>query len=141
MDIESRTGSTQGSPEFFTGDVWVNSIAAPKFPGQRAIAALVRFAPCARTAWHSHALGQTLHVVSGVALLGTRDGQVIRAYPGQTIYTPPGEEHWHGATPEDFMSHLAVLDRGDDPATTTVWLEHVEDADYLRSTIPGEEIP
>ena len=119
MDIESRTGSTQGSPEFFTGDVWVNSIAAPKFPGQRAIAALVRFAPCARTAWHSHALGQTLHVVSGVALLGTRDGQVIRAYPGQTIYTPPG----------------------DDPATTTVWLEHVEDADYLRSTIPGEEIP
>ena len=130
MDIESRTGSTQGSPEFFTGDVWVNSIAAPKFPGQRAIAALVRFAPCARTAWHSHALGQTLHVVSGVALLGTRDGQVIRAYPGQTIYTPP-----------DFMSHLAVLDQGDDPATTTVWLEHVEDADYLRSTIPGEEIP
>ena len=55
MDIESRTGSTQGSPEFFTGDVWVNSIAAPKFPGQRAIAALVRFAPCARAAWHSPA--------------------------------------------------------------------------------------
>ena len=90
MDIESRTGSTQGSPEFSQETVWVNSIAAPKFPGQRAIAALVRFAPCARTAWHSHALGQTLHVVSGVALLGTRDGQVIRAYPRTDHLHPAG---------------------------------------------------
>jgi quercetin dioxygenase-like cupin family protein len=92
----------------------------------------VRFSPGAHTAWHSHALGQTLHITEGVALIGTRDGRVIEARPGDTVYTPPGEEHWHGATPDDFMEHLAMLDNGDDPATTTTWLEHLSDAEYRR---------
>ena len=72
--------------------------------------ALVRFAPGARTAWHRHPRGQTLHVVSGVALMGTRDGEVLRVAAGETAYCPPGEDHWHGATPDDFMEHLAMLE-------------------------------
>ena len=92
----------------------------------------VRFLPGARTAWHSHARGQTLHVTEGVALLGSRDGTVIEALPGQTIYTPPGEEHWHGATPDDYMEHLAMSESADDPSTTTTWREHVSDDDYRR---------
>lgn len=96
------------------------------------IVSTVRFAPGAHTAWHSHANGQTLHITAGVALIGTRDGQIIKATPGQTIYTPPGEEHWHGATPDDFMIHLAMLENADNPSTTTTWLEHVADADYHR---------
>jgi quercetin dioxygenase-like cupin family protein len=93
---------------------------------------LVRFAPGARTAWHSHARGQYLRVTEGTALVGTRDGRVIEAEPGQTVYTSPGEEHWHGATAGCFMQHLALLERADDPADTTTWLEHVSDEEYRR---------
>jgi quercetin dioxygenase-like cupin family protein len=93
---------------------------------------LVRFAPGARTAWHSHARGQYLRVTEGIARVGTRDGVVVEAHPGQTIYTPPGEEHWHGATEDCFMQHLALLESADDPAETTTWLEHVTDEEYSR---------
>ncbi|GAB3799819.1 cupin domain-containing protein [Humibacter antri] len=132
MNLESKKPTAKGQEATFTGDVWVDPIAAPIAEGQRMIVSKVRFAPGAHTAWHSHALGQTLHVTEGVALVGTRDGRVIQAHPGETIYTPPGEEHWHGATPDDFMEHLAMLDSGDDPASTTVWLEHLTDAEYHR---------
>lgn len=132
MEIIPKQPTGKGPAATFTGDVYVDSIAAPRAEGQRMVVARVRFTPGARTAWHSHALGQTLHVTEGVALLGTRDGRIIRATPGETIYTAPGEEHWHGATPEDFMEHLAMLDNGDDPATTTDWLEHVSDEEYGR---------
>ena len=67
---------------------------------------------------------------SGHGAVRTRDGHVVKAHPGQTIYTPPGEEHWHGATPECWMEHLAMLEAGDDPATSTTWLEHVTEQDY-----------
>ena len=97
------------------------------------VVARLRFALGAHTAWHSHERGQTLHVTEGVALIGTRDGTVVRATPGETIYAPPGEEHWHGATEDDFMEHLAMLENGDDPAATTNWLEHVSDDDYRRA--------
>jgi quercetin dioxygenase-like cupin family protein len=119
-------------PENFTGDVWVDGIASPQQDSQRMGVAKVRFSPGARTAWHSHAMGQTLHVTDGVALMQSRGGEIIEVHPGQTVYTPPGEEHWHGATPEDFMEHLAMLENGDDPATTTTWLEHVTDTEYHR---------
>ena len=132
MNIESKNPTSKGPAEWFTGDVWIDQIAAPKADGQRANVGCVRFAPGARTAWHSHALGQTLHIAEGIALLGTRDGTIIEAHPGQTIYTPPGEEHWHGATPEDFMAHLAVYDASIDPSTGATWLEHVSDDDYHR---------
>ncbi|GAA2713113.1 cupin domain-containing protein [Micromonospora olivasterospora] len=69
--------------------------------------ALVRFTPGARTNWHSHAVGQTLHATEGVGLVGTRDGSVLRVHAGETVLCPPGEQHWHGAAEDTFMSHLA----------------------------------
>lgn len=132
MRIVPKSATVKNPPQQFTGDVWVDAIASPQNDDQRATVAVVRFSPGARTAWHSHARGQTLHITEGVALLGSRDGTVIEARPGQTIYTPPGEEHWHGATPDDFMQHLACLEMGEDAAATTVWLEHVTDAEYHR---------
>lgn len=136
MQIEPTSPSAHAPADQFTGDVWVERITAPREDGQKAVASLVRFSPGARTAWHSHALGQTLHIVSGRGYVGTRDGAVIEAVPGQTIYTPPGEEHWHGATADNFMEHLALLDQADDPSTTTTWLEYVDDVAYPST---GEE--
>jgi quercetin dioxygenase-like cupin family protein len=132
MNRLPKPATSKNPPEQFTGDVWLDVIATPQNANQRMIVSTVRFAPGAHTAWHSHANGQTLHITAGVALIGTRDGQIIEATPGQTIYTPPGEEHWHGATPDDFMIHLAMLENADNPSTTTTWLEHVTDADYHR---------
>jgi len=129
MNIEPKKPTTKNPPEQFTGDVYLDVIAAPQDEGQRMIVSKVRFLPGARTAWHSHALGQTLHVTEGVALMGTRDGVVIEVHPGQTVYTPPGEEHWHGATPDSYMEHLAMLENKDN-VTTTTWLEHVPDIQY-----------
>ncbi|MGF0118352.1 (R)-mandelonitrile lyase [Promicromonospora sp. Marseille-Q5078] len=133
----ARPATTKNPPEMFAGDVWLDPIVSPQDGDQRMTVALVRFAPGARTAWHSHARGQTLHVTSGVALFGSRDGAVIEAHPGETVYCPPGEEHWHGATPDAFMEHLAMLEGADDPATTTTWLEHVTDAQYAASRTTG----
>jgi quercetin dioxygenase-like cupin family protein len=131
MQINPRTSTTKNPPEQFTGDVWLDPIASPREEGQRMIVAKVRFAPGARTAWHSHARGQTLHVTQGIAWVQSRRGEKVKLHAGQTVYCPPGEEHWHGAAPDSFMEHLAMLDNADDPATTTTWLEHVIDTDYL----------
>lgn len=132
MQIIPKKPTVKNPPEQFTGDVYLDVIAVPQDDDQSMVVSKVRFMPGARTAWHSHARGQTLHVTEGVALMGTRDGGVLAVQPGQTVYTPAGEEHWHGATPEDYMEHLAMLENGDDPATTTTWLEHVADEDYRR---------
>jgi len=130
MQVDDRLPTTKNPAAQFTGDVWLDPIANPREPGQRMVVAKVRFAPGARTAWHSHALGQTLHITQGVAWVQSRGGAKVEAHPGQTLYCPPGEEHWHGAAPDSFMEHLAMLDSGD-PATTTSWLEHVSDEEYL----------
>jgi quercetin dioxygenase-like cupin family protein len=130
MEIVLRPATVKNPPEQFTGDVWLDPRAGPRAEGQRMVVGRVRFAPGARTAWHSHALGQTLHVMQGVAWIGTRDGNKIEAAAGQTVYCPPGEAHWHGAAPDAFMEHLAMLDMADDPATTTTWLEHVTEEQY-----------
>jgi quercetin dioxygenase-like cupin family protein len=126
----TKTATAKNPPERFEGDVWLDPIVGPQDGDQRMTVALVRFAPGARTAWHSHARGQTLHVTSGVALVQSRGEAVLEVRPGETVYCPPGEEHWHGATPTDFMEHLAMLEGADDPATTTTWLEHVTDEEY-----------
>jgi len=131
MNIEPKEPTAKGSADWFTGDVWVDPIATRKAEPSRMIVSRVRFAPGAHTAWHSHAVGQTLHVASGVALMQARGGEIIEVHPGQTVYTPPGEEHWHGATPDDFMEHLAMLEAvAEGPETS--WLEHVADDDYHR---------
>jgi quercetin dioxygenase-like cupin family protein len=130
VELDPRPATVKNPPEQFTGDVWLDPLAGPRAEGQRMVVGRVRFAPGARTAWHSHALGQTLHVTQGVAWVGTRDGNRVEATAGQTVYCPPREEHWHGAAPDSFMEHLAMLDMADDPATTTTWLEHVTDEQY-----------
>lgn len=130
MEIQQEQPTVKNPPEQFTGDVYLDPIASPQEAGQTMTVAKVRFLPGARTAWHSHARGQTLHVTEGVALMGTRDGTVIAVQPGQTVYTPAGEEHWHGATPTRYTEHLAMLESADDPSTTTTWLEHVTDEQY-----------
>ena len=131
-DVEKlpKPPTTKNPATSFTGDVWLDPIASPREPDQRMTVSTVRFSPGAHTAWHSHARGQTLHVREGIAWIGSRDGTVVEATAGQTVYTPPGEEHWHGATPDSWMEHLAMLENADDPATTTTWLEHVADSDY-----------
>jgi quercetin dioxygenase-like cupin family protein len=129
MNIETKEPTAKGPAELFTGDVYVDPIATRKPEPSRMIVSCVRFTPGARTAWHSHARGQTLYITEGVALIGTRDGTIIEVHPGQTVYTPPGEEHWHGATPEQFMTHLAMLE-GADEGDGTSWLEHVTDEQY-----------
>ena len=86
---------------------------------------LVRFMPCARTAWHSHPRGQVLVVTDGVGLVQARGGQVQVIRQGDVIWTPPGEEHWHGAAPDHVMAHHALWE-GDE----TAWGEHVTDAEY-----------
>ena len=92
----------------------------------------VHFAPGARTAWHSHAVGQTLLITEGIALLGTRNVEVIVAGPGQVVYTPPDEEHWHGTAPENFMAHIAIYE-GTADGDGASWLEHVTDNQYTAA--------
>ena len=128
MELKPVTPTAKGPASTFTGDVYVNPIYRGEEPS-RMIVSLVRFTPGARTNWHSHAVGQTLHVTDGIGLVQTRDGTVIRMRPGDTVYTPPGQEHWHGATAGNFMCHLAMLE-GVPGGDGTAWLEPVTDAQY-----------
>jgi quercetin dioxygenase-like cupin family protein len=130
LEIQPKTPSNKGPSEMFTGDVWFDVIAKGEAPSQLRVN-MVRFAPGSQTAWHRHANGQTLHVTEGRGLVQSRGGEVIEIRPGDTIYTPPGEWHWHGAAPEHFMSHLAMweaLDEGQD-GPETEWGEHVDRAE------------
>jgi quercetin dioxygenase-like cupin family protein len=130
MDVRPKPPTVKNPPEQFTGDVWFDVIASPQNEIQRMDVGLVRFAPGARTAWHSHAKGQTLQVTQGVAGMQARGGDLIEVHAGQIVYTPPGEEHWHGATPDDFMEHIAMFENSDDPDATTDWGPHVTDEEY-----------
>jgi len=129
MQIAPKTPTTKGPAAMFTGDVYFDVIAPPQAEPSRMRVNIVRFTPGAHTAWHTHAVGQTLHVVEGRGLIQSRGGEIVEILPGQTIYTPPGEWHWHGATPTDFMSHLAMWEGIADGAETE-WGEHVTDEEY-----------
>lgn len=128
MRVE-RKSTIKNPPEQFTGDVWLDPVAVPQDDGQQAGAGIVRFAPGARTAWHSHPGGQTLRILEGIARIQSRGGEIVEARPGDIIYTPPGEEHWHGAAEDAFMVHLAVWDTLDGQPSAN-WGEHVTDAEY-----------
>jgi quercetin dioxygenase-like cupin family protein len=90
MLIRPKPPTVKNPPEQFTGDVWFDVIASPQGENQRMVVGVVRFAPGARTAWHSHTNGQTLHVTQGVARMQARGGDIIEVQAGQTVYTPPG---------------------------------------------------
>jgi quercetin dioxygenase-like cupin family protein len=133
VEIQPTKPSTKGPAEMFTGDVWFEVIAQGESPSQLRVN-MVRFSPGARTAWHRHANGQTLHVTEGLGLVQSRGGGVIEMRPGDTVYTPPGEWHWHGAAPEHFMCHLAMwesLGEGQD-GPEAEWGEPVAEKDYHR---------
>ncbi|MET0725600.1 MAG: cupin domain-containing protein, partial [Leifsonia sp.] len=131
MEIQPKTPTTKGPAAMFSGDVHFDVIAQGT-PPSRLRVNLVRFAPGAHTAWHRHANGQTLHVTDGHGRVQARGGDIVEMHPGDTVYTPPGEWHWHGAAPEHFMSHLAMweslADGQDGPETE--WGDHVTDEEY-----------
>jgi quercetin dioxygenase-like cupin family protein len=128
VEIQPKRPTVKAPPETFTGDAWFDVIARGEGPSRIRVN-VVRFAPGARNAWHSHALGQTLHVTEGQGLIQARGGDVLEIRPGDTIYTPPGEWHWHGAAPDHFMTHIAMWEAvGDKPETE--WADHVSDDEY-----------
>lgn len=119
--------SQRANPDYFTGTVWQDPIIMAPEPA-RLHALTVHFEPGARTAWHTHPLGQTLHVTQGSGLICKRGEtpQSIRA--GDTIWIPAGVEHWHGAGPTTCMTHIAMQECDENGAAT--WLEQVSDQDY-----------
>jgi quercetin dioxygenase-like cupin family protein/transcriptional regulator with XRE-family HTH domain len=128
MELQSKQASVKGPAERFTGDVWYDVITSGE-PPSRVRVNVVRFTPGARNAWHAHAPGQTLHVTEGMGLIQSRGGQVIQIRAGDTIYTPPGEWHWHGAAPDHFMSHLAIWE-APDAGPESQWGDFVTDEEY-----------
>ena len=131
MDV-TRVGtkpSTRGSADYFTGVARLDPLFAQQAPA-RVAGALVTFEPGARTAWHTHPLGQTLIVVSGLGWAQREGGPVEEIRPGDVVWFPPGEKHWHGASPTTGMSHYAIQEALE--GKTVDWLEHVSDAQYRR---------
>jgi quercetin dioxygenase-like cupin family protein len=107
VEIQPKQASAKGPGEMFTGDVWIDTIARGQEPSRIRVG-MVRFAPSARTAWHSHAVGQTLYVAEGLGRVQSRGTDMVEMRPGDVIYTPAGEWHWHGAAPDHFMTHIAM---------------------------------
>jgi quercetin dioxygenase-like cupin family protein len=130
VELLPKQPTTKGPAGMFTGDVWFDVIAKGEEPSRMRVNT-VRFSPGARTAWHAHAVGQTLHVTEGLGRVQARGGEVIEIRPGDVIHTPPGEWHWHGAGPDDFMTHTAMWEA---PAPGTgpesEWGDLVTDEEY-----------
>jgi quercetin dioxygenase-like cupin family protein len=127
MDIIPRQPSIKGPAELFTGDVYIDPIANGQDPSRIQVNA-VRFNPGARTAWHSHGLGQTLYVTEGVGRIRSRGDEMHEIRAGDIVYTPSDEEHWHGAAPDRFMTHVSMTERAADRADH--WGDQVSDAEY-----------
>ena len=128
MKIKQPQATTKAPQETFTGDAWYDVIAEhEESPHMRV--SIVRFAPGARNAWHSHVLGQTLYVTEGIGLVQSRGGDVTEIRPGDVVHTPPGEWHWHGATPDQFMTHIAMWEV-DDQGGAATWGSLVTDEEY-----------
>lgn len=120
-------GAFSGAPELFTGDVQVEMIF-PENDVANYSAAYVTFEPGARTAWHEHPAGQHMIMISGVGLTGTRDGNVVSFKEGDAVWCPPDVDHWHGATPDQAMTHLVVTASKD--GQNVIWKEKVSDEHY-----------
>jgi quercetin dioxygenase-like cupin family protein len=129
MQVTKNSIPTMPGPgDWFTGSVYVDAVAAPG-GGSRISASSVHFTPGARTAWHTHPNGQTICVTEGVGLAQRRGAPAEVIRPGDRVFFEPGEEHWHGAAPERFMTHLAMLEV-DEAGASATWGEHVTDAEY-----------
>jgi quercetin dioxygenase-like cupin family protein len=122
--------SAKGPAEYFSGTVRIDPLFEAPEPA-RAVGASVTFEPGARTAWHTHPLGQTLIVTSGAGLAQRWGGTIEDIRPGDVVWFAPGEKHWHGATPTTALTHIAVQERLDGKAVE--WLEQVSDEQYRQS--------
>ena len=134
MDIK-RTGSqssTKGLTDYFTGMVRIDPLFQANDPARTA-GASVTFEPGSRTAWHTHPLGQTLIVIAGCGLAQRWDGPVEEIRPGDVVWFPPGEKHWHGATATTAMTHIAIQEQLDGGKTAD-WMEKVSDEQYQGSS-------
>ncbi len=124
----SDRASRKAEAAYFTGNVWVDEIAVGAEPSRMRFYR-VSFEPGARTAWHTHPVGQVLHILTGSGLV-QKDGEPIKEIrPGDTVMIEPGARHWHGAAPGNTMVHLA-LQEVDEKGVGVVWLEHVTDQEY-----------
>ena len=123
MEVQPKQPSVKGPADWFTGDVWIDIVARGRVPSHLNVGA-VHFSPGARTAWHSHEGGQTLYVTEGMGRVQSRGDRLVEVRPGDVVYTPDGEQHWHGAAPDHFMTHLSITE-GD-----AHWDNHVSDAEY-----------
>ena len=129
MQITRNSLDTTAGPEDrFTGSVYVDTVAAPS-NGSRLFAGNVHFTPGARTAWHTHPNGQTIWVTDGVGLCQREGGGIEVIRPGDRVFFEPGENHWHGAAPNRFMAHIAMVEV-DDGGTSATWGDHVSDEEY-----------
>lgn len=131
MELQPAPGTVKTRAENFTGDVYMDPVFRGDGTSQLTVS-LVRFTPGARTHWHSHANGQLLRGADRVGLVSNRDGRTIQIRAGDAVWTPAGEEHWHGGTTETMMCHYAILDAsGEGEATTR--LEPVTDEQYAAA--------
>jgi quercetin dioxygenase-like cupin family protein len=135
MEFLPKQPTVKAPAETFTGDAWYDVIVRGD-PPSRVRVNVVRFAPGARNAWHAHAAGQTVHVTDGRGLIQSRGEPVREMVAGDTVRTPAGEWHWHGAGPEHFMTHLAIWEGPEEGRPETEWGALVTDEEY-RAT-PAE---
>lgn len=124
--------SAKGPAEWFTGTVRIDAPFAGTEPA-RVAGAVVTFEPGARTAWHTHPLGQTLIVTAGCGRVQRDGGPIEEIRAGDVVWFPPGEKHWHGAAPTTALTHIAINEKLDGKAVD--WLEHVTDAQYQPGTL------
>ena len=120
-----RPGTVRGPAAWFTGEVWVDAITT----GPHVRLLIVRFAPGARTGWHSHPFGQTVHVMEGAGLVQSRGDPIEPIRAGDTVFFAPNEEHWHGAGPASFVTHLEMQEVADD-GSDAAWGAPVGDEEY-----------
>jgi quercetin dioxygenase-like cupin family protein len=125
---KSSIATATGPSEWFTGSVYIDAVTAPT-PPSRLQANMVHFTPGARTAWHTHPNGQTIHVIEGVGRCQRRGGPIEAIRPGDRVFFEPGEDHWHGAAPDRFMVHIAMIEV-DEAGNAAAWAEHVTDEEY-----------
>ena len=126
--------SNKGPADWFTGTVRIDPLfTAP--PPARVAGVSVTFEPGARTAWHTHPLGQTLVVLSGLGRVQREGTEIEEIRPGDVIWFAPGERHWHGASPKTAMTHIAIQEAQD--GTMVEWMEHVTDAQYGGESAAG----
>jgi quercetin dioxygenase-like cupin family protein len=124
----NSSATTQGPNEWFTGAVYIDSVAAPRGPS-RLNAVSVHFTPGARTAWHTHPNGQTIYVTEGVGRAQSRGSPIEVIRTGDRVFFEPGENHWHGAAPDRFMTHLSLVEV-DGQGNSATWGAHVSDEEY-----------